>query len=49
MMDTNKLFNDIVESKNLKNISTLVVVTVALEVLSLLEKNHFYLVEEEFD
>lgn len=49
MMDTNKLFNDIVESKNLKNISTLVVVTVALEVLSLLEKNRLYLVEEEFD
>lgn len=49
MMDTDKLFNDIVESINLKSISTLVVVTVALEVLTLLETNHFYLKEEEFD
>lgn len=49
MMDTTKLFNDIVESENLKGVPTLTVVTVAFEVLSLLENNHFYLVKEEFD
>lgn len=49
MMDTNKLFKDVVNSEKLQSISTLEIVTVTGVLLELLEENNFYLVKEEFD
>ena len=49
MMDTNKLFNDVVNSEKLQSVSTLEIVTVTGVLLELLEENNFYLVKEEFD
>ena len=49
MMDTNKLFRDVVNSESLQNLSTLDVVTVMCTILELLDKNNFYLIKEEYD
>ena len=49
MVDTTKLFRDIVNSKNLESIPVVEVATVVLEILTLLEENNFYIVKEEFD
>lgn len=49
MMDTNKLFRDVVNSEKLQSISTLEIVTVASILLELLEENDFYLIKEEYD
>lgn len=49
MMDTNKLFKDVVNSEKLQSVSTLEIVTVTGVLLELLEENNFYLVKEEFD